>query len=601
MTPPARIPERSEVAPGDQWDLNPLFVSNEQWETLFSDIESRVKGYTEFRGHLSESESHLAHALAFDLDLSRSFDRLHTFAHLRSDEDQSNQIYQAMMQRTQQLQTRLAEASSFFRPEILAIPEAVIDRWLSGQTLAPYRFLLEQMLRHRAHTLSPETEAVMAMSQDMGMTPYQVFGQLDHVDLDFGRITDARGHDQPLTHGNFITFLMDPDRRTRETAFRQYYRPYHQHRHTLAAILAGSVRRDLFYARARAHPDCRAAALHPHNIPETVYDNLTTVVRDGLPKLFSYLSFRKEQLNLPALHFFDTYVPIVPDVEFDMPYEQAVDTCCEALAPLGDAYVGALRDGLLNGWVDRYENRSKRSGAYSSGCYDSFPYILMNYDSRSINSLYTLIHESGHSMHTWYSNRHQPYAYHGYTIFAAEVASTVNEVMLTDHLLASNPDNDAMQAYILNREIDNIRATLFRQTMFAEFEVVIHRMAEAHDALTLDAMTAAYKQLLQTYFGEELVIDDELPLEYLRIPHFYSAFYVYQYATGISAAIALARGIGTGESARRDAYIDFLSMGGSRFPLDALRSAGVDMASPEPVHAAIEYFGTRLDLLKKVR
>ncbi len=385
--------------------------------------------------------------------------------------------------------------------------------------------------------------------------------------------------------------------RLRKKAFFQYYQAYQDHKHTLAATLSNSIKKDFFYSRVRNFNNCRISALFSDNIQETVYDNLIESVKRNLKPLFKYLNFRKKALGLKELHFYDTYVPIIEDVNFRMPYEEAVDVAVSAMAPLGKEYCKVLAEGLLGGWVDRYENRGKRSGAYSSGCYDSPPYILLNYDEHNLNSLYTLIHEAGHSMHSYYSKKYQPYVDHDYTIFVAEVASTFNEDLLSRYLLEVYKDNPKMKAYILNREIDNIRATLFRQTMFAEFEQITHAIVEAHDPLTLEVMTENYHKLLQIYFGDSLVLDPELSLEYLRIPHFYSAFYVYKYATGVSAAIALAdKVVSEGETARR-AYLDFLKLGGSKFPLDELLDAGIDMRSPEPIERAVAHFGDLVDLL----
>jgi oligoendopeptidase F len=360
------------------------------------------------------------------------------------------------------------------------------------------------------------------------------------------------------------------------------------------------VKKDLFYSRVRHFPSCRSASLFEDDIPEVVYENLIMIVREHLPSLFAYLEMKKQALDLKTFHFYDTYVPIIPDVTFNMPFEEAVEVGIKALEPLGAAYTRDLKGGLRGGWVDRYENRGKRSGAYSSGCYDSPPYILMNYEEKSINSLYTLLHEAGHSMHSLYARKHQPYVDHEYTIFIAEVASTLNEILLSRHLLRHYDGNPRMQAYILNREIENIRATLFRQTMFAEFEINIHYIVEKNQPLTLADTLRVYRDLLHEYFGDALVIDPQLPLECLRIPHFYSAFYVYKYATGISAAIALAEKIiGEGEAARQS-YLNFLKLGGSKFPLDALETAGVNMRSSEPVRSACRHFANLVDRFKTV-
>jgi oligoendopeptidase F len=419
--------------------------------------------------------------------------------------------------------------------------------------------------------------------------------------LKFGTITDDGGNEIELSHGNFTTFLTNSQRELRQKAFFQYYQAYQDHKHTLAATLSNSIKKDFFYSRVRKFDNCRVSALFSDNIPEAVYDNLIESVKNNLKPLFKYLNFRKKALGLKELHFYDTYVPIIEDVDFRMPYEEAVDVGISAMGPLGEEYCEVLEEGLLGGWVDRYENRGKRSGAYSSGCYDSPPYILLNYDELNLNSLYTLIHEAGHSMHSYYSKKNQPYVDHDYTIFVAEVASTFNEDLLSRYLLEVYKDNPKLKAFILNREIDNIRATLFRQTMFAEFEQITHAIVEAHDPLTLEVMTENYHRLLQIYFGESLALDPELSLEYLRIPHFYSAFYVYKYATGVSAAIALAEKVVNAGETGRLAYLDFLKLGGSKFPLDELLDAGIDMRSPEPIEQAVAHFGDLVDLLIEIQ
>jgi oligoendopeptidase F len=438
------------------------------------------------------------------------------------------------------------------------------------------------------------------MSREMAGASVQAFGQLDNVDLRFGALADERGVEVELSHGNFITFLSRPDRDLRRRAFFRYYQPYDAHKNTLAAMLTGSIRKDIFYARVRGFADCRASGLFTDNVPEEVYDNLIATVRRNLNPLFHYFDLRRSALSLPDLHIYDTYVPIATAVEFRLPYEEAVEICLRALRPLGEEYTSVLRQGLLGGWVDRYENRGKRSGAYASGCYDSPSYILLNYDENSLNSLYTLAHEAGHAMHSFYSRRHQPYVDHDYTIFVAEVASTFNEALLNRHLTEHFRTDAGMRQHVVNREVDNIRATLFRQTMFAEFELIVHRMAEVNQPLTLEAMTRVYRGLLETYFGEAVALDEVLSLEYLRIPHFYTAFYVYKYATGLSAALALAEKMMAGTAGARERYLDFLKLGGSKFPLEALMVAGVDMRTPEPVERAISHFGRRVEELKKM-
>ena len=591
------IPERKDIPIDHQWDLTPLFASDESWEKLMVDIEGQIDLYADYKGRLKESADVLKSALDFHLSLRRQLDRLYTYAHLKSDEDKSNQFYQGIYQRAASLHVRASESASYMTPEIQAIPDDQMHSFIEDDLLTEYKFYLEKLLRYKPHTRGEAVEQVLAMSQDMAQTPAQVFGQLDNVDLNFGHLEDEEGKKVELSHGNFSTFLISPDRNLRKKAFFQYYQAYHNHRHTLAATLLHGNKKDLFYSRVRHFKNCRAAALFADRVPESVYDNLIETVKSNLDPLFKYLDFRKQALGLSNLHFYDTYVPIIGDVTFDIPYEEAVDIGVRAMYPLGKAYTGTLKKGLLGGWVDRYENRGKRSGAYSSGSYDSPPYILLNYEARNINSVYTLLHEAGHSMHSFYSNKHQPYVYHDYTIFVAEVASTFNENLLSRYLLDHYKNDPARTAAILNREIDNLRATLFRQTMFAEFEKIAHSVVENNEPLTLDVITDTYRQLLETYFGDMLVLDPELNLECLRIPHFYSAFYVYKYATGISAAIALAdKVVSEGATARAD-YLNFLKLGGSKFPLDELLDAGVDMQSPEPIQQAIQYFSNLVDRL----
>ena len=549
---------------------------------------------------MGESVDLFSGAVGFHLDLMRSLEKLYTYAHLKSDEDKSNQHNLGLHQRALNLYSRASEVASFLTPEIQSIADQTMAGYRKAEACKTYGFFLEKILRHKPHTLGESEEHLLAMSQEATAGASQIFSQLDNVDLRFGTLTGADGEAVELTHGNFQTFLTNSDRQIRKTAFLQYYRSYEEHQNTLAATLAASVKKDVFYSRARKFPNCRAGALFSDNVPEAVYDNLIETVKTNLPPLFDYLRFRRQRLALSNLHFYDTYVPLVDTIRFALPYEEAVDICAAAVAPLGEEYTRILREGLLGGWVDRYENRGKRSGAYSSGCYDSPPYILLNYDPNNINSLYTMIHEAGHSMHSYYSRQHQPYVDHDYTIFVAEVASTFNEDLLSRYLLDKYSDDPTMRAYVLNREIDNIRATLYRQTMFAEFEKEIHALAEDNRPLTLEVFTGTYRSLLEAYFGDTMEIDTQLELECLRIPHFYSAFYVYKYATGVSAAMALAEKVIENGRSARDTYLEFLKMGGSKFPLDELLAAGVDLRNPEPVQQAINRFDSLVHQLSEL-
>jgi oligoendopeptidase F len=592
-----RIPVRKNIPDDCKWDLRPLLQNDEEWEGLFGQVEQKLESYAKFKGRLKDSLAVFKDAIENHLSITRKVDRLYTYAHLKSDEDKSNQFYLGMYQRALNLSTRASELSSFLAPEIQSLSDDVIAAYLEDKAIGEYRFYLQKILRYKPHTRSESEEQILAMAREIASAPSQVFGQLDNVDLHFGTLEDESGKKSELSHANFTTFLINPHRKIRRNAFFQYYRAYENHQHTIATTLTHSLKKDLFYTRARHFENCRALPLFADDVAETVYDNLIETVKKNLAPLFKYLNFRKQALGLKKLHFYDTYVPIIRDIDFQMSYEAAVEVCVSALAPLGQQYTAALKNGLLGGWVDRYENRGKRSGAYSSGCYDSPPYILLNYEEKNLNSLYTLIHEAGHSMHSYYSNQSQPYVYHDYTIFVAEVASTFNEDLLSRYLLDYYKDDPKMKIYILNREIDNIRATLFRQTMFAEFEKITHDIAEDNRPLTLDVIKECYRELLEIYFGDSMHIDDQLELECLRIPHFYSAFYVYKYATGVSAAIALAANVIRNGRAAREAYLNFLKLGGSKFPLDELLDAGVDMHSPEPIQNAIAHFSDLVDEL----
>jgi len=595
-----KIPERKDIAEKYKWDLTHLFSTENNWHELYDLIEKEIERYGSFKGRLSESVELFREAVEFDLFISRTIDRLFTYAHLKSDEDKTNQLYQGLFQRVMNLATRASELSSYLTPEIQSVPDDVMKVFLEDDVLQKLAFYLHKILRYKPHTLSAESERILALSGEMSHAASEIFSQLDNADLSFGYLADEVGNEIELSHGNFNIFLLNQSREVRKKAFFQYYKAYEAHKNTISAALLYSHKRDRFYARARNFESCRTSSLFSDNIFEYVYDNLIDTVKKNLPPLFKYLDFRKQVLGLDELHVYDTYVPIIKDIPFIMPYEEAAEVCASALAVLGEEYVNTLKTGLLSGWVDRYENRGKRSGAYSSGCYDSPPYILTNYNDKSINSLYTLIHEAGHSMHSWYSNRHQPYEYHDYTIFVAEVASTFNESILSDYLLRKYSGDLKMKAYILNREIDNIRATLYRQCMFAEFEMLTHQIVEENRPLTLDVMRDAYRDLLKTYFGDVMVIDEELTLECLRIPHFYSPFYVYKYATGMSAAISLARNVLAHGASARDSYLNFLKLGGSKFPLDELREAGVDMETPEPIEGAVRHFSELMQELSRI-
>jgi len=592
-----RLLPRRDVPVADTWDLSSLFSTAADWEAALVEWEGRIAGYDAFAGTLGSSAERLAECLRFDVEMDRAGDRIGTYAHLRASEDQAAADAQRMTGRFQHLATRAGERASFIRPEIMAIPPATLAAWIELPPLAPYRLLIERIVRTRPHVLSEREERLLAMQGNFAGTAGRVFRQLTDADMKFGSVMTGDGQRLELSNATFTTLLHDGSREVRKTSFHQFYDQYEAHANTLAATLSGSVERDVYAARVRNHPTAVEAALFADHVPIAVYDQLIAAVRASLPVVHRYYDIRRRIMGLDEIHHYDCYVPLVPELERRHSWDQAVDLVCESLAALGPDYCGRLKRGLSGRWCDRYPNAGKQSGAFSSGTYDSDPYILMNYQEDVIEHVFTLAHEAGHSMHTRLSADAQPYQYSGYTIFVAEVASTFNEQLLTRQLLA-RAVSPKERAAIIVREIDSIRATIVRQTMFAEFERKTHASAEAGEPLTLERIRSIYRELLQAYFGPRFAIDPQLEIECLRIPHFYNAFYVYKYATGLSAAITLARKVSEGDAADLRAYMAFLQGGCSKWPLDLLRDAGVDLEKPEPVATALAQFGRLVDELE---
>lgn len=589
MSRTQRIPERTAIQAADTWDLSSLYANDEAWEKAFRKYESRIAGYSRFRGTLGEHAAALADCLKFDLDLDRLGERLGTYAFLKTAEDQAHSTYQRMLGRYQHAATRAGQAASYIRPEILALSAARIKQFLEAAELEPYRLVLQRILRYKKHTLGRKEEELLAMQGEMAQAASRAFRQLHDADLKFGLVKNDRGERVELSNATFLQLLHAPQREVRRTAFHQYYEQFQAHENTLAATLHGSVQTDIYYARARGYESSLAAALFPDNVPQVVYDNLVATVRRHLPAVHRYYDLRRRKMRLKDLHHYDTYVPILTGQRQQRTWSQAVESVIAAIGPLGEEYAAALEQGLTGRWCDRYPNRGKQSGAFSCGSFDADPYILMNYQADLLEDVFTLAHEAGHSMHSFYAARNQPFAYYHYTIFVAEVASTFHEQLLSRYLLAQAQD-DQQRAYLINREVDSIRATIVRQTMFAEFEKLTHEYAEMGEPLTVQAFKDIYRELLRAYFGPDFVLDEQLALECFRIPHFYRAFYVYKYATGLSAAIALSQRVLSGGPRELQAYLGFLKAGCSKDPLDLLRDAGVDMEQPEPVDVALGHF-----------
>jgi oligoendopeptidase F len=597
-SPTDRIPTRAEVAIEHTWDLSRLYTNDSEWEAAFQKWEASIEGYAKYRGKMGESWQTLLAALLYDLEFGREGDKLGTYAFLKSSEDVSNSTYQGLKARYLGVAAKAAEAGSFFRPEILAIPDQTLQAFVNQPEIAPHRLTLERLIRFKAHTLNESEERILAMQIETAQTAHNVFSQLNDADLKFGQIEIEPGRKIDLSHGTYMMCLEHPNREVRKTAFHQYYSHYQDHANTLSAALAGTVKQDVFSAKVRNYKTAREAAMFPDNVPASVYDNLVAAVRANLPAVHKYYAVRKKAMKLDAIHFYDVYVPIQSNIKKHHTWEQGVELVLESLKPLGQEYGNILATGLRGRWCDRYENKGKRSGAFSAGCYDSDPYILMNYKDDVFDHVFTLTHEAGHSMHTHFS-KSQPYQYSNYTIFVAEVASTFNEQLLGRYLMARATD-DQERIYYINREIDDIRRTIVRQTMFAEYEKIIHDLAERNEPLTVETLRGEYRKLLDAYFGPDFNIDAELSLEGLRIPHFYNAFYVYKYSTGLSAAIALAERVTQGGSAELNAYLSFLKAGSSKDPLDLLRDAGVDMETPEPVNAALKRFNELVEQLDQL-
>ncbi|REK11922.1 MAG: oligoendopeptidase F [Planctomycetota bacterium] len=583
------LPPRSKVKPADQWDLTSLFADDAAWEKAFKKWEARIGRYEDFRGTLGDDAKTLAACLRFDTDFDREGEKLGTYAFLKTTEDTAAGEYQRMMGRYRNVASRAGQAASYIRPEIMAIPAAKMKKFLDAKQLAPYRLALEQLLRYKPHTLTKHEEKLLAMQAEMADASNQIFRQLTDADMKWGSIKNERGEMVELSNATFSMFLQSHDRRVRKKAFHEYYTQFDAHANTLAATLSGSVQRDIYYARARNYPSALEASLFHDNVPVSVVDNLTEAVHRHLPALYRYYDLRRRKMKLPDIHHYDTYVPILSDLRKRHTWNQAVKLVIKAIEPLGSEYCGALEEGLQGGWCDRYPNRGKQSGAFSCGSFDGYPYILMNYQPDVLDHVFTLAHEAGHSMHTYYSARNQPFQYYDYVIFVAEVASTFNEQLLARYMMA-RATSDKERAFLINREIDAIRGTILRQTMFAEFERITHELAESGEPLTLEAFKSEYRKLLELYFGPDFALDDELSLECLRIPHFYRAFYVYKYATGLSAAIALVERVTGGGPQELNDYLSFLKGGCSKYPLDLLCDAGVDMRKPHAVDTALDYF-----------
>ncbi|KYG32416.1 oligoendopeptidase F [Alkalihalobacillus trypoxylicola] len=593
------LPKRQDIPVEKTWDLEDIFETDELWEQEYQEIKEKMPELQQYKGKLSQSAQVLYEALEAEHQLSEKLGKLYTYAHMRYDQDTTNSFYQGLDDRVKSLAAQFGQIVSYIVPELLSIEEEKLERFIQEhEGLSLYKQMLDELNEQRAHVLSEAEEALLAQASEVTSSASNTFGMLNNADLKFPVIKDENGEDVQITHGRYIRFLESSDRNVRKEAFQSVYKTYGSYQNTFASTLSGQVKRNTFYSKVRKYESARQAALSKNHIPEVVYDQLVETINEHLHLLHRYVKLRKKVLGLDELHVYDLYTPLIKDVKMEIPYEEAQQLVLKGVEPLGEEYVSVLKDGFSKRWVDVEENEGKRSGAYSSGAYGTMPYILMNWQN-NIDNTFTLAHEFGHSLHSYYTRNHQPYVYGNYTIFVAEVASTLNEALLNDYLVKNTKD-EKQKLYLLNHFLEGFRGTVFRQTMFAEFEQLIHEKSASGEALTPDLLTSLYYDLNKKYFGDDIEMDQEIGLEWARIPHFYYNFYVYQYATGYSAATALSKQILEEGQPAVDRYLDFLKAGSSQSPIEVLKKAGVDMTSSEPIKQALKVFEEALNEMEQL-
>ena len=590
---------RNEIAREYIWDLESIFPTDADWQHDYQALAEHIPQLEALKGKLEESGKALFEVLQARDAAFEQVEKLFVYASMRRDEDTTNGHYQSMYDQAMQLYVRVTTAVSFIEPEILALPQAKQDQFIEEYPeLRLYDHQLHDLSRNRPHIRSAEVEAILAAAGEITETPDTIFSMIDNADLKLPLITDEKGQQVELTKGNYLVYIRSTDRRVRKEVFEALHNTFLKQRNTIAATLAGQVKGALFQTRQRNFATTRERALFRNNIPLSVYDNLISTVTESIPLLNRYMRLRKRCLHLDELHMYDLYVPIVEETEEEISYEQARDTVIAALAPLGEQYTSILKRAFTERWIDVYETPGKRGGAYSGGSYTTQPFVLLNFQNKR-DSMYTLAHELGHSMHSFFTRNTQPFQYGDYTIFVAEVASTFNEGLLTEHLLKTTSDK-AVRLAILNHSLESLRGTLFRQTMFAEFEQIIHQQVQEGQPLTADTLSATYRDLNVKYYGGEAIIDELIDIEWARIPHFYYNFYVYQYATGISAASALVQQVLDEGQPAVDRYLNFLRSGSSEYSIDLLKKAGVDMSSPEAIRLALRLFEKHLTQMEEL-
>jgi oligoendopeptidase F len=594
-----KLPQRDEIPAAERWDLEKIYPTAEDWEKDFADAREELTAIGGFRGKLTESGETLCRYLEISEALELKLDDLFVYAKMKLDEDNRVNTYQGMRDRAMALMVKASEETAFFTPEILAAGKEKVMALVRGyEPLRLYERMFKDLLRYAPHTLSKEEEALLAQAGEMAESAQNAFTMLNEADLRFPAIRDEEGESVTISHANFIRLLESKDRRVREDAFKGLYATYGNFRNTIAATLAGSVKGDCFFAKARNYPSALNSALFADAVDESLYDHLIKAVRDNLGLFQRYLRLRKRVLNVDELHFYDVYTPLVADADRDIPFEEGFDIVKKALSPLGEEYVGLLQKARDERWLDIRGNEGKTSGAYSWGVSNTDPYVLMSYQD-NLNSVFTMAHELGHSLHSYYSWHSQPYPYAYYRIFVAEVASTVNETLLADYMLKTSKD-DREKAFLLNQYLEEFRGTVFRQTMFAEFEKIIHERAEKMEPLTADDLCEIYLGLNRDYFGDTIVYDEGIAMEWARIPHFYNGFYVYKYATSFAAAQYLAKRVLSGDESAVAAYRSFLKSGCSDDPNELLKKAGVDLTEEATIPGVFALFEERLEMLEKI-
>lgn len=598
MSNEKKIPTRAEIPAQDKWDLTSLFKTDDEWEKALSQIEPLAKEIATYKGKLSSSKETLLEALTKLSNLYQITEIVENYASLQHNADEGDQNALNKQGRAQMTAVNAFSELSFFDSEVTAIENNKIEQWIEEPEFADYKIYIQKLLHLKPYILSEKEERLLALQSESSETAYKTFSILENLELDFGTI-EVDGKQLPLTQTTWSQFLKNPDRNVRKAAYERFYGVFEKHQNTFASLYAGSVNQDIFETKARGYNSCLEHALYSNKVPVEVYKNLIDTVHKNFDTLHRYYKVFQKALGTKDLRHYDVYMPFTKDISTNTSYEQAVEICREALAPLGKEYTDTLCNGLLNGWVDRYENKGKRSGAFSSGCYIGYPYILLNYKPDVIRDVFTMAHEGGHSMHSWYSTHNNPFMQYNYTIFEAEVASTFNEELVFKYLLEKATTREE-KIYYLSMRAGDILATLHRQTMFAEYELKAHELVENGTPLSAEVLRNLYRNLLTQYFGSTMTFEENSDMEGLRIPHFYSAFYVYKYATGISAAMALADKVTNGGEKEREDYFKFLKSGGSRYPIEALKVAGVDMSTTEPIQKALDKFKEIVDELENL-